>query len=50
MDSRLLPMTGTQARGDFLPLRLSLVVLSVALGSPLAFSQSTAPNLEIRPH
>ena len=37
-------MTGLQARGDFLPLRLSLVVLSVALGSPLAFSQSTAPN------
>jgi predicted methyltransferase len=37
-------MIAIQARRDFLRLRLSLLVLVGALGSPLAFSQSTTPN------
>lgn len=37
-------MIAIQARQDFLSLRLSLLVLAGALGSPLGFSQNTAPN------
>src|SRR5260370_9988855 len=44
MDSRALPMTAIIVRRHLSRGRLRLVVLAVALGSPLGFSQSTAPN------
>src|SRR5260370_33782741 len=44
MDSRALPMTAIHVRRNLMPGRLSLVILAAALGSPLGFSQSTAPN------